>query len=206
MLRLAKGDVISPDDIILNSNVKGDEITSEKMVCFLKDRQMRLERAQELENYSSHGYSEVQSQNSHDVEEYRRISVRRRTLSPKSPNGMGNSMDSKKRFRLAKHQYEKMSEEDRRVRHRVLDNQRSKQYRERRRKMVSTLQSEIHSLESENTALRDRHSKVAKKVQIMRLFLQQIGIVPMGETIYVNSQCWCKVQIIIFLHFKKFLV
>ena len=43
-----------------------------------------------------------------------------------------SSADSKRRLRLAKAEYESMSEEDRRVRHRVLDNQRSKQHRERR--------------------------------------------------------------------------
>lgn len=76
--------------------------------------------------------------------------------------------DNKKRLRLGKAEYESMSEQDRKIRHRVLDNQRSKQYRERRRKMITSLQSNISVEENRNRGLRDDVDRFERRLALVK--------------------------------------
>ncbi|XP_047738643.1 uncharacterized protein LOC108678532 [Hyalella azteca] len=205
VIKYEVSDSFQPEGIILNSNVLGDRVYLENGVNLVHQEMPTghvddcetsptlIECGQGLALQSSARYVHVVSKNS----------AMPPRLNSTKPNSMTSGsrlggtvivsnmgLDSKRRLRLAKAEYESMSEEDRRVRHRVLDNQRSKQYRERRRRMVSLLQNEIAQLEEKNKSLKDTVQILERHFEIMKSAVQRTMLGQhLNEPILVSALC-----------------
>lgn len=79
--------------------------------------------------------------------------------------------ESRRRQRQSKAFYEQLTEEERKERHRHLDNMRSRQYRTRRRQQRSNLMGELEQEEKRSQELRSRLKELeATKENILELF------------------------------------
>lgn len=184
LIKCEMGDSFRPDEgIVLNSNVVGENVycdrgsyhSADNVDSFCHENDV----LSSVENYS---INEENGENMYSCSSSPTYLEDQSSIKDEDDGGFvtpdegwkcSSAIDSKRRLRLAKSEYESMSEEDRRVRHRVLDNQRSKQYRERRRRMVNTLQQEIGILECDNRSLKESARSLERRLKLMRLTIQR---------------------------------